>query len=429
MKLFVIGPEGSGKTVFVTMLSRYMASRHSDLIFDPADFESSQYVSIAMEELECRRWPRSNPQGELKVLKWRFGRRGQNPHQISMFDYSGQDMRSVLLEDDAEKLQGRPRELRLEVDDSDILIYLMDMDGLIGGGALPETNENAWLLHTFMTRKQWLDKRRIIVVTKADLYAGLIKAAGGNLKKMIADHWPKVYGADEFLNQKDHVECLALTSVEVKTELDDKGRPLRKPRIPLESDGFDELAEEILSGIEQDRLKRGVKETGKMIGVVFEFCRKLVGLGKKNVKTTLVILSLLSYGVYHLATDKYEFTVVTGDRSGAGTDAKVTITLIDSTGTSRSTSFGGGSISGVGTDRFENGSTNVVSERLRPLGAISDLIVSIDDSGKNPAWFLESIAVRNLTTGYAVNFPCNQWLGQDVRNPGEDPWELRLKGY
>lgn len=245
MNVFVIGSEGAGKTVFVTMLSRFMVSRPKNLVFGPVDFESSNYVAKTMDLLERRRWPRSNPEGELTILKWKFGRKGKKLHQISLFDYSGQDMRKALLADDTEKLQGRPKELRKEIDNSAVLVYLLDMGGLVGGASLTDANENAWLLCAFMTRPAWCKKERLLVVTKADLYAGMISEAGGDLRKMIADHWPAVYNPDEFLSQQEKVEVLALTSVHVTTTLDGEGSPVRVPRFPLESDGFPELVEQL----------------------------------------------------------------------------------------------------------------------------------------------------------------------------------------
>jgi len=258
MKIFIIGPEGAGKSVFLAMLSHHMKAS-SEVVFEPANHYSGNYVAKILDLLDCQKWPDSNRQGEFWVFRWRLGREGQSPHEINLFDYSGQDMRSVLLEEDPEKLASRSKELREEIDDSDLLIYLLDMGGFIGSGGLTEANENGWLLQTFVKRQKWHSKRRILVVTKADVYAGMISEADGDLKKMIERHWPKVYNVDEFLRELKGIECFALTSVMVTTKLDDDGNPVRKPRKPLQSDGFGPLVEGILSGIQKGRLRRFVK--------------------------------------------------------------------------------------------------------------------------------------------------------------------------
>jgi hypothetical protein len=425
MKIFVIGPEGAGKTVFLAMLSHHLAKVSSEVVFEPMDYESTQYVASALDLLECQKWPKSNPQGELRVLRWRFGRKAKSPHQINLFDYSGQDMRSVLLEDDPEKLQGRSRELRMEIDDSDMLVYLLDMDGFIGSGVLMETNENAWLLHTFLTRPTWSGKRRILVVTKADVYAGMISEAGGDIKSMISHHWPKVYNVNEFLSQQEKIKCFALTSVMVTTELDTDGRPVRKPQLPLQSEGFDDLVEGILSGIEKDRPKIVIKETGKILGNVMAALGRLLTFSRKNKGASLFVILVLGYLARFVLTDPYEFTFVTGDRDGAGTNSYVELSLRDQRGKETSVSFGGW-YRPWQMSAFEMGKTDTFSRRLRRLESMKELTVEISGSGHKPAWFLVGIQVENLTTGEKAVFSCNSWLGKDEANPGDDPWALRL---
>jgi hypothetical protein len=301
MKIFIIGPEGAGKTVFLAMLSHHMAMASSEVVFEPANYDSANYVARTLELLDCQKWPNSNRQGEFRVFRWRLGRKGESPHEINLFDYSGQDMRSVLLEEDPEKLRDRSKELRKEIDDSDLLIYLLDMGGFIGSGGLTEANENGWLLQTFVKRQKWHSKRRILVVTKADVYAGMISEADGDLKKMIERHWPKVYNVDEFLRELKGIECFALTGVIVTTELDDDGNPVRKPRIPLQSDGFGPLVEGILSGIQRGRARRVVKHVGSAIGAVYRLCFK-------RPKVSLLLLGCLGclgYFGWVLTTEPY----------------------------------------------------------------------------------------------------------------------------
>lgn len=425
MKIFVIGPEGAGKTVFLAMLSHHMAKVSSEVVFEPVDYESTQYVASALDLLECQKWPKSNPQGEVRVLRWRFGRKGKSPHQINLFDYSGQDMRSVLLEEEPEKLQGRAKELRKEIDDSDMLIYLLDMDGFIGSGVLMEANENAWLLHPFLTRPQWCEKRRMLVCTKADVYAGMISEAGGDLKKMIVQHWPKVYNAAEFLHQQEKIGCFALTSVMVTTGLDDEGKPVRKPRIPLESEGFESLVEGILSGLEKVWITSVRSFASEVFIAMLGPGWSLIKYLRNHKGASLLALLLLGYLVRIPLTDKYAFTIVTGGRDGAGTDATVKIRLFEQQGRETSLSFGGWNRPWQ-KSAFERDKIDFFSRRCRRLEAMKELTVEITDSGNKPAWFLSGIGVENLTTGEEVTFPCSVWLGKDEPNPGDDPWKLSL---
>ena len=299
MKIFVIGPEGAGKTVFVAMLSRFMATHSGELVFDPDDYGSTRYVADALELLECRRWPKGNPEGQIRILSWDFGRKGGKLHKVSLFDYSGQDMRSALLEEDVEKLVGHPKELRLKVDDSDVLIYLLDMDGFIGGGTLGEQNENAWLLQSFLKRPQWRKKRRILVLSKSDLYTAMLSEAGGDPKEVIAQHWPKVYSPAVFHRERNEIECYPIASVRVETKFGEDAIPIRIPAIPLSSEGFEALVEAILTRIERDRFRRTMRKGGKLLGNALSVTGELVRRGlkvAKGWKSRLLILTLLLAG-------------------------------------------------------------------------------------------------------------------------------------
>lgn len=255
--VFIIGPEGSGKTVFLEALSRFADSRSDELVFEPSDFHSSQYVANARQLLERGNWPKSNPQGDLKTLKWQIGELDDELHDLILFDYSGQDMRSVLLEENPDKLQGRKRELREEIDNSDLLIYLLDIDGLIGCGSLLETNENFWLLKTFLTRPEWAEKPKIVVVTKAELYAEMFEESGGDLKKSIRSLLSGNQGGNALSRHLKGVDCYSLTSILTRTKVVDDSLPVRVPRIPLQSEGFDSLIDGILSALGETRKEGG----------------------------------------------------------------------------------------------------------------------------------------------------------------------------
>lgn len=249
LSVFIVGPEGAGKTVFLAALSRFADTNPDKILFEPKDFGSSQYVTNSLQLLDCGKWPKSNPLGDLQTFKWKIGKPDGPHHEISLFDYSGQDMRSILLEDNAEKLQGRPRDLLMEIDHADLLIYLLDADGLIGGGSLLEINENSWLLRAFLTRSNWVKTRRILVLTKADLYTEMIDEAGGDVRTVIGRQLEGSPGGAALSRQLGTVQCLSLTSVKTRTRLVDDSSPVREPKFPIESEGFEPLTKAILSAL------------------------------------------------------------------------------------------------------------------------------------------------------------------------------------
>ena len=123
----IIGPEGAGKTVFVTMLSHYVSTQRKDLILEPLDYSSAQYLTRAQQSLHQGEWPSSNRQGEIRVLKWRFHTKEGTGREIFMIDTSGQDLRHILLHDLPTQLTPDQQMIRQEVDQADVLIYLLDV--------------------------------------------------------------------------------------------------------------------------------------------------------------------------------------------------------------------------------------------------------------------------------------------------------------
>lgn len=47
---------------------------------------------------------------------------------------------------------------------------------------------------------------------------------------------------------------------------------------------------------------------------------------------------------------------------------------------------------------------------IRSLGALKEITITHDNSGKNPSWFLENIAIKDKQTDEQWRFPVNRWL-------------------
>ncbi|MDF1811215.1 MAG: hypothetical protein P1V20_03345 [Verrucomicrobiales bacterium] len=238
MNIFILGSEGSGKTVLLAMLSRCAANSQGSFILEPVDYASSQYVIEAQSKLEEGDWPSSTRQGELKQLKWKFGQTGHPLHFMEMYDSAGQDHRAILLEDDPALLSSENQRIRMEIDSSDILVFLFDLAIFYETTNLAELNENAWLFKTFLTRPSWQTKQRIVVATKYDAYQENFNAVGGDTVKVIKNALPTNYSLDHLIDENSEVVYLAVTSVVTETILDGDGNPKRIPEMPLNPSGL-----------------------------------------------------------------------------------------------------------------------------------------------------------------------------------------------
>ena len=250
MKIFIIGPEGSGKTVMLAMLSRYVTTERKDLVFEPMDYETSHYVVAAQAELAKGEWPPSTLQGELKTLQWRFGPRGAQLHEIVMFDAAGQDLRQILLQDDKADLTNiQQRVLRSQVDAAHVLVYLLDLNGFLASRDPVVINENAWLFKAFLTRQNWRGKRRLVVLSKADTFRDMLVSM--DVRDVVKCNLPGGY--DHLVNTEPRINYFAVTSVMTRTVIGSDGNPVRVPDDGLKQSGLpglvDELRKEMETGV------------------------------------------------------------------------------------------------------------------------------------------------------------------------------------
>lgn len=260
MKIFIIGPEGSGKTVLLAMLGRYVATERKDLVLEPVDRVASQYVITALETLEKGDWPPSTRQAELSMLQWRFGSRGAQLHEIVIFDAAGQDLRQILLAEKQESLTEKQRAIRTQIDAADVLVYLLDLNGFLGTKDISTLDENAWLFRTFLTRPEWRGKRRMVVLSKADIYADMLatptsqETEDAKVRELVKHRLPKNYTLDHLVDAESAVSYFAIASVATKTVIGATGNPDRRPKNPLESVGLGKLVDTL------DKHAAGIKE-------------------------------------------------------------------------------------------------------------------------------------------------------------------------
>ncbi|RXM27247.1 Polycystic kidney disease protein 1-like 2 [Acipenser ruthenus] len=105
---------------------------------------------------------------------------------------------------------------------------------------------------------------------------------------------------------------------------------------------------------------------------------------------------------------RYLLTVYTGHRRGAGTSAKVVVTLIGSEGESDPHHL---------TDPekpvFERGGVDMfLLTTPFSLGELQTVRLCHDNSGDCPAWYAVKVVVKNLQTMQRWHFLCNSWIGQ-----------------
>ncbi|KAJ3604053.1 hypothetical protein NHX12_028794 [Muraenolepis orangiensis] len=116
----------------------------------------------------------------------------------------------------------------------------------------------------------------------------------------------------------------------------------------------------------------------------------------------------------------YEVTVVTGDVTFAGTNAKVVIQIFGEKGKTEIIALESRS------NNYERNATEIFKMEARDIGKIFKIRISHDGAGIGSGWFLETVDVKHLIMAMRLqpvaltyHFPCSRWLAH-----GEEDGEL-----
>ncbi|XP_025021880.1 lipoxygenase homology domain-containing protein 1 [Python bivittatus] len=102
----------------------------------------------------------------------------------------------------------------------------------------------------------------------------------------------------------------------------------------------------------------------------------------------------------------YEVHVITGMIWGAGTDANVYLSIYGERGDSGERHLKHSN----NLNKFEKDQVDIFTVRAIDLGELKKVRIRHDDSGSNPAWFLERIDIIDTKEETTYYFPCQRWL-------------------
>jgi len=94
-KIAIIGTEGAGKTVFVTVWSKLLEKQEQEKPFIIPDPSTFAYIEKNWSKLRNGQWPESTPQSEFVHLFWRLKMPNGRLCQINVCDVAGHDIRRL----------------------------------------------------------------------------------------------------------------------------------------------------------------------------------------------------------------------------------------------------------------------------------------------------------------------------------------------
>ncbi|CAF2130421.1 unnamed protein product [Rotaria magnacalcarata] len=105
--------------------------------------------------------------------------------------------------------------------------------------------------------------------------------------------------------------------------------------------------------------------------------------------------------------NQYKVTVFTGNKSGAGTDADVFITLFGNQGQTGQIKLDNEK------DNFETGQKDEFIVECPAVGEINKILIEHNNKGLSSGWFLDRILIEDTQDHRTYEFPCNRWLAKD----------------
>jgi len=110
-------------------------------------------------------------------------------------------------------------------------------------------------------------------------------------------------------------------------------------------------------------------------------------------------------GVSYLPEAMYSVIIHTGDCNSAGSRANVFMTLFGEKGDTGQFK--------LNNSHLERGTVEEFEHMAVDLGKLTKVNIGHDNRGFSSDWFLDSVVIRNETTGIETTFVCQQWLATD----------------
>lgn len=252
-RIAVVGTTRAGKSVFITVLAKYLERPRDGARLSPrAGSPKNTYAQIEewWNELQSGTWLPPTTPGTLIELNWDLVVDGKTI-PLQMFDYAGETL-TDLFNSAARNAEGAAKQyfdkVRSAFDSASVLLVLLNLESLIeqGVGRATETKATLITAMTAFLEKIKADKRdcRVcFVFTSYDRYESVIRERWGNVRSFLEQEIPPLYY--EFAADHPKVRILPVAAVS-ETELriePTSGVATLFPKPGFKSRGFDEIVE------------------------------------------------------------------------------------------------------------------------------------------------------------------------------------------
>lgn len=263
LKVAVIGTEGSGKTVLITCLAKYLeGGGRNGYILVPTTKQTPLYVEKNWRALNGGEWPPANNSGEFIDLQWNLrvtagDSRAERQYALRIVDCSGHDLRQFFADGQIDNPTSLPPDLTPLIDfcnDAEVVLICANLDDFMSETDVERTTANQWGLKYAMDYKlkKQPNTRCALIFTQSHRYAD-VPAQFGSWDAVTAKFLPLVYSSHI---SSGKIPVLAMTAVnKVRQVPDESGKSRTLPGDDFGNDGFNELVNWLVDSAKQGNLQ------------------------------------------------------------------------------------------------------------------------------------------------------------------------------
>ena len=240
--LCILGAEGSGKTVLLTVIGqKYLRPDANGVFLEPLNRAASDFIFKNWELMtEAHKWPTATLPGQLAKLHFNLHFK-DNSHELLALDYAGETYREVFGRGKSE--QPHQKELIAHVMDSSLILLLVNLKDIINRDASERGMENFWLPNATLNfiRSKSPNKPVFLVLTQIDRYREYL-AENDSWRKVLMKYIPI------FAAAYPDITIVPVSAVN-KIDIDDEGHTV--PSEQFQQEGIENLFNEIQREINQ----------------------------------------------------------------------------------------------------------------------------------------------------------------------------------
>lgn len=257
MKIFVMGMQAAGKTVFVARLYDYVREKYGQKAMAGKELDHEKHMAGILDTLSKPDWPESTKEGHVKIMEFTMNMPGVSG-EFNLVDAAGQDVEKLFSQSKGSKLSDHHEKIKSMINEADMLIFLFDLDSVSKVDSCQEKTVNWWIFRKFCELSK--GKKGLVVLSKADQFEKL----SGHSQKALGDtQFIRSFIISQIKDFDKHcslenlagLEFCAVSSVATTTDIVD-GKPVMKPKLPLSSRGFENVFNALRMEMENQLLIR-----------------------------------------------------------------------------------------------------------------------------------------------------------------------------